>query len=190
MNKIILITMLLFSSLATAQWCTGTPDQNIDAARANFKAQCGETWNDQNHVCEYKSDGYHCNGNISALSSPTQTSAPVNQQPPARSNSNGGNASPEPGELDVNGRLFLVVLSDPATGAPKLEWVPVTGAAGYNVYRNDKYINTVSQPTGSRDVTRFLDNTTTGSGNEYYVVAFDASKENFGPRSNTAYIRT
>jgi hypothetical protein len=189
MKKIILITTLLFSSLATAQWCTGTPNQNLDAARANFKAACGETYNDQKgHVCDYKSDGFHCNGNISASSSPTQTPAPVNQQPPATSSGNDGNTSPVSGEFDVNRQPYLVVISDHATGAPKLEWAPVTGAAGYNVYRNDKYINTVSQPTGSRDIARFLDNTTTGSGNEYYVVAFDASKENFGPRSNTAHI--
>ncbi len=55
----------------SSRWCSGNPDQNLDAAKENFKAKCGEAWDDQKgHVCDYKSDGYHCNGNRSAAASP------------------------------------------------------------------------------------------------------------------------
>jgi len=60
-----------FRSGGTSTWCSGNPDQNLDTAKQNFKSKCGETWDDQKgHVCDYKSDGYHCNGNRSASASP------------------------------------------------------------------------------------------------------------------------
>jgi hypothetical protein len=60
-----------FRSGGTSTWCSGNPDQNLDTAKVNFKAKCGEAWDDQKgHVCDYKSDGYHCNGNRSASASP------------------------------------------------------------------------------------------------------------------------
>lgn len=63
--------MITSRSGATSTWCSGNPDQSLDAAKQNFKTKCGETWDDQKgHVCDYKSDGYHCNGNRSAAASP------------------------------------------------------------------------------------------------------------------------
>ncbi|MEE9395387.1 MAG: hypothetical protein V3V31_00095 [Methylococcales bacterium] len=172
MKKIlILITMLLFSSLATAQWCTGAPDQNISVARANFKAKCGETWNDQKHVCDHKPDGFHCNGNISASgSTPTQTPNP------ATSNTGGGDNTSSTQSQSLAAPINLGVTYD--TNLARLAWVPVTGAAGYNVYRNEKYLDTVITNVG------YIDNKPVGGENEYYVIAFDASKKVFSPKSN------
>ena len=65
------LRMLTARSGGSSRWCSGNPDQNLDAAKENFKAKCGEAWDDQKgHVCDYKSDGYHCNGNRSAAASP------------------------------------------------------------------------------------------------------------------------
>ena len=45
-----------FRSGGTSTWCSGNPDQNLDTAKVNFKAKCGEAWDDQKgHVCDYKS---------------------------------------------------------------------------------------------------------------------------------------
>lgn len=64
------------------RWCTGTPSQTISVARWNFKSKCGETWNDQKgHVCDYKPDGYHCHGIVSATP-PTRIIQPLVPVPP------------------------------------------------------------------------------------------------------------
>jgi hypothetical protein len=185
MKKIILITTLLFSSLATAQWCTGTPNQNLDAARANYKAACGETYNDQKgHVCDYKSDGYHCNGNTSTSTSSSSTLTPssTNQQPLATSNSvdNSGSSSPAQGGLSAPNNL--IVRKNSASGPPILKWSPVSGAAGYNIYRDNEYLDTVNRAGGNTE--EYTDSSAPGSGKiEYYLTAFDASKQNFSPKS-------
>ncbi len=55
------------SAKVASKRCSGNPSQNIDEARRNFKSKCGEPWNDQEgHVCDYKPDGYHCNGHVSS----------------------------------------------------------------------------------------------------------------------------
>lgn len=138
--------MLLFSSLATAQWCTGTPDQNIDAARANFKAACGETWNDQKHICEYKQAyGFHCNGNLSA-SSPTQTPAPTTQQPPVASNTGGGNNNTtSESSQNLTAPSNIKVKQNSGLKAVEISWDKVPGAAGYNIYRDNNYIGTLQE---------------------------------------------
>jgi len=43
-------------------WCTGTPSQNVYSARKKFQNSCGIKWDYRYHVCDYKTDGYHCNG--------------------------------------------------------------------------------------------------------------------------------
>jgi hypothetical protein len=63
------------SSNATSARCSGAPDQNLDVARQNFQTKCGEPWNDQKHVCDYKPDGFHCNGNVTASATPETTSS-------------------------------------------------------------------------------------------------------------------
>ncbi len=50
---------------ATTYWCTGEPSQNLQQARTNFANRCAEAWNPARHVCDYKSDGFHCNGQVS-----------------------------------------------------------------------------------------------------------------------------
>ncbi len=180
-KTLFLIFTLLFSSLATAQWCTGTPDQNIDAARANFKAACGETYDHQKgHACDYKPDGYHCNGNISAsVSSPTQT--PFSPTAIAETDGGESNISPAQGQ---NLTAPTGLTATKATSMINLSWNQVSGAAGYNVYRNGSYLDTVSGTDA-----RYSDNTAPVSGSiEYYVTAFDASKQDFSSKSNTVII--
>jgi len=58
-------------------------------------------------------------------------------------------------------------------GDISLDWNDVSGAAGYNVYRNDRYLTTVT-------ASKYQD---VGSGT-YYVTAFDSSKQKFSPKSN------
>ncbi len=63
--------------------CTGNPSQNLTTARENFKTKCGEPWNDQKHVCDYKdADGFHCSGEVSASTTPDPTN-PTTSNPPA-----------------------------------------------------------------------------------------------------------
>ena len=63
--------VITFRSGGTSTWCSGYPDQNLVTAKENFKAMCGEAWDDQKgHVCDYKPDGFHCNGNRSSSASP------------------------------------------------------------------------------------------------------------------------
>ncbi|MEE9444917.1 MAG: hypothetical protein V3V19_04575 [Cocleimonas sp.] len=68
------------SAKAASKRCTGNPSQNVATARQNFKTKCGEPWNDQKHVCDYKSDGFHCSGNVSGSTAPTN---PTTSNPPA-----------------------------------------------------------------------------------------------------------
>ncbi len=80
----------LSEAKVASKWCTGNSNQNLGEARQNFKTKCGESWNDQKgHVCDYKSDGYHCNGNTSASgsSSPSQSPAPATNTSASTSNS-------------------------------------------------------------------------------------------------------
>jgi hypothetical protein len=52
----------------------GNPSQNLTTARENFKTKCGEPWDDQKHVCDYKdADGFHCSGEVSASTTPDPT---------------------------------------------------------------------------------------------------------------------
>jgi len=78
---------VLFTSVAMAStWCTGTPDQNLDIAKQNFEDKCDEPYDDQKgHSCEYKSDGFHCNGNTSAAT----TNSSSTPDSPTSSNSGG-----------------------------------------------------------------------------------------------------
>ena len=63
--------------LAGTRWCTGRPDQNLDAAKRSFRDRCGEPYNDQKgHRCDYKSDGFHCNGQVGANSPSSGESSP------------------------------------------------------------------------------------------------------------------
>jgi hypothetical protein len=66
--------------------CTGNPSQNLDTARQNFKTKCGEPWNDQKHVCDYKPDGFHCSGNVSTSTTPAPTN-PTTSNPTASGSS-------------------------------------------------------------------------------------------------------
>jgi beta-glucanase (GH16 family) len=61
-----------------------------------------------------------------------------------------------------------------------LSWQPVTGAAGYNVYRNEAYFGTVMANE------EYTDKNPLEGSNEYYVTAFDASKKHFSAKSNKA----
>lgn len=60
--------------------CTGNPSQNLATARQNFQTKCGEPWNDQKHVCDYKPDGFHCNGNVSASTTPAPSNPTTSNQ--------------------------------------------------------------------------------------------------------------
>ncbi len=56
------------------RWCTGLPNQNLNAARQSFSSVCGEPFNDQKgHKCDYKSDGFHCNGTVSTAAATGST---------------------------------------------------------------------------------------------------------------------
>ena len=70
---------------AVSQWCTGKPDQNLDAAKRSFRTECGQAFNDQiGHKCDYKSDGFHCNGMVSGTAEPDKPSDTSGNQAPAR----------------------------------------------------------------------------------------------------------
>ncbi len=91
------------SAKAASKWCTGNPNQNIDEARRNFKNKCGEPWNDQKgHVCDYKSDGFHCNGNVSDSGSGASVPAPTPTTPAATSPSSTSNSAWCTGTPDRN----------------------------------------------------------------------------------------
>ncbi len=72
----------------------------------------------------------------------------------------------------------LSVELDQADNSAQLSWSAVTGATGYNVYRDDSYFDTVIAPT-----TTYTD---VSAGGSYYVTAFDSTIEptDFSPRSN------
>ncbi len=59
-----------------------------------------------------------------------------------------------------------------------LGWKPVIGAAGYNVYRNEEYLVTIITNEA------YIDNNPVEGKNEYYLTAFDASREHFSTQSN------
>ncbi len=61
----------------------------------------------------------------------------------------------------------LSVSVDPNDNSAQLSWSAITDATGYNVYRDDGYIDTVMAPA-----TTYSDPTAGGS---YYVTAFDAN---------------
>lgn len=63
--------------------------------------------------------------------------------------------------------------------AVQLLWQPVVGAEGYNVYRNDKYLDTVITNNKIYSDKNLLEGV-----NEYYVTAFDASRKRFSTPSN------
>lgn len=155
--------MLLFSSLATARWCIAPPDQNITEARRLFKINCVVSWNDQKHVCDYKPDGFHCQGEVPGDGSSFTFSGDV---PPAPENLFA--------KSENNGDLWLS-WSNPFK----------IGIAGYNVYRNGKYLDTVPSNFAYK-VIRYQDTSAPrGSSIEYYVIAFDVTKQHFSPKSNT-----
>ena len=66
-----------------------------------------------------------------------------------------------------------------------LAWAQHPVAAGYNVYRNGKYLNTITSSGPNYRIAEYKDNSAPASGSiGYYITAFDASKKNFSPRSN------
>ncbi len=72
----------------------------------------------------------------------------------------------------------FLVLGESNSEKVLLGWKPVIGAAGYNVYRNAAYLDTVIT-NGA-----YIDNNPVEGKNEYYVTAFDASREHFSTPSN------
>ena len=62
-------------------------------------------------------------------------------------------------------------------GGIGLSWSPVPGAIGYNVYRNNQYVETVNKGTW------FRDNATPGTTNDYYVVSFTSGGASYSARS-------
>jgi beta-glucanase (GH16 family) len=64
----------------------------------------------------------------------------------------------------------------------QLFWQPVVGAEGYNVYRNDRYLDTVITDKEAYKI--YSDKNPLEGVNEYYVTAFDASRELFSAPSN------
>jgi hypothetical protein len=82
----------------------------------------------------------------------------------------------------------LIVRKNSITGPPILFWTQTPGAVGYNVYRNNNYLNTVSNSGTGRNAT-YTDNAAPVSGTiHYYVTAFDSLKKKYSPKSNTAII--
>ncbi|MFK7853346.1 MAG: heme-binding protein [Granulosicoccus sp.] len=71
---------------------------------------------------------------------------------------------------------------DPTDGIVELNWTAVADASGYNVYRDDSYIDTILAPASS-----YSDS---AAGSSYYITAFDDSvmPTDFSPRSNTAVV--
>jgi len=133
-------------------------------------------------VCEDKSDGFHCNGNVSAsISTPTQSPS----TPPATSETDGGesNISPAQGQ-NLTAPSNIKVKQNSGLNAVEISWDKVSGAAGYNIYRNNNYIGTLQED--SRNTQTYFDHSAPTSGSiEYYLTAFDTSKQNFSPKSNT-----
>ena len=76
-----------------------------------------------------------------------------------------------------NGQLSAPNLKriDTIKGAATLHFDSVPGAAGYNVYRNGKYLKTVTKSP-------YRDGNRAGI-YRYYVTAFDSSKKKFSPKS-------
>ena len=86
--------------------------------------------------------------------------------------------------LAVDAPTNLSATLDPVDNSVSLTWTESPNATGYNIYRDDSYIDTVGVPA-----TTFTD---TGPGSDYYLIAFDNSNEptEFSPRSNTAAVAT
>lgn len=82
--------------------------------------------------------------------------------------------------LAVDAPSNLSAVLDTSDASIDLSWTEVPDATGYNIYRDDSYIDTVAAPASSY--------TDTGAGSSYYITAFDSSLEttDFSPRSNIA----
>jgi len=174
----ILIPLLLFSSVASAEWCTGAPDQNITTARNNFKTKCGEVWDPQKHKCDHKADGYHCNGNTSGPNTSSTQGSAVSTSKPIPGSTLSSDTSVQ-SLLAPTG--VVAVRSTASSSKPVIKWNKVAGAAGYNLYRNGKYLLTLS----GLEYTDLIPPTGTI---RYQVAAFDASKKIFSPKSSAAVI--
>ncbi|MBX2884624.1 MAG: heme-binding protein [Granulosicoccus sp.] len=74
----------------------------------------------------------------------------------------------------------LVVVVDSATNSAQLSWSPIADATGYNVYRDDGYIDTVPAP-----LTNYIDTT---AGQSYYLTAFNSNVDpiDISPKGNVA----
>jgi len=81
--------------------------------------------------------------------------------------------------LAIDAPSDLAAVLDSSDASIDLTWTEVPDATGYNIYRDDSYIDTVGAPASS-----YVD---TGAGSSYYIIAFDNSIEPtvFSPRSNT-----
>lgn len=125
--------------------CTGNPSQNIDTARQNFKNKCGEPWNDQKHVCDYKSDGFYCSGNVSASTTLTNPTTEPPGKPRTPSFISVG---------DVGSYNSVVWRSDRAL-------------KGVNVHRNGSYVGSVNMPDN------VFNDFAGNAGDRYYLIGYD-----------------
>ncbi|MEE9355773.1 MAG: glycoside hydrolase family 16 protein [Methylococcaceae bacterium] len=106
------------------------------------------------------------------------------QQFSGRSNEISISTSPYPFDPPVDPNVDIVAPDGLLTrenneGEVMLGWLPVAGAAGYNVYRNEVYLDTVMVNE------TYTDNNPLVGSNEYYVTAFDESREHFSEKSET-----
>lgn len=86
--------------------------------------------------------------------------------------------------LAIDAPSDLVAVLNSTDGTVSLTWTEIPDATGYNIYRDDSYIDTVGAPADSY--------TDTVAGSEYYLTAFNNTVEptDFSSRGNTVAVAT
>ncbi len=160
----IVFVSIMMTTNTLASPCSGQVAQNRDTAQNNFRASCGQEWDDKlRHQCTWvdnPTSGWICHEyapNGLAAAAPEDEDA----APPAEAASL---SPPFPIHAQVENDFVSVV------------WRKDAGAHGVNVYRNNQWLASVNYPgTVYNDYTG-------QSGDSYYLTAYD-SNNNFSARS-------
>ena len=147
---------------ALASPCSGQVAQNRGTAQNNFRASCGQKWDDKlRHQCTWvdsPTPGWVCHEyapNGLATISSEETAAPAESASLSK---------PYPIHAQAENDFVSVV------------WRKDAGAHGVNVYRNDQWLASVNYPG------TVYNDRTGQSGDSYYLIAYDRDG-NFSERS-------
>ncbi|MEE9302795.1 MAG: fibronectin type III domain-containing protein [Thiotrichaceae bacterium] len=160
----IIFVSIMTTTNALASPCSGQVAQNRDTAQNNFRASCGQEWDDKlRHQCTWvdnPASGWICHEyapNGLATIAPEETDATLEDNASSLS-------PPFPIHAEEKNDFISVV------------WRKDAGTHGINVYRNDQWVASVNYPgTVYNDYSGQL-------GDRYYLIAYDRDN-NFSARS-------